>query len=128
MKPGAMAFTCTLRPAHSTAGGQIGAMDAQHHIRARLDQVFVATFERRSAEIGGGEVLLLQHGSHGPVEDEDAAFQSVGKGELAPCGIVHRRKRGSYDSSSHGQGLSGWGKLRSESLFRAGVECWLVGR
>ena len=47
---------------------EISAMNVEHDVRPGLDQILVAALQCRAAEIGGGEVLLLQHGAHGAVE------------------------------------------------------------
>ena len=65
-------------------------MDAEHHIGPRAHQVLVAAFQRRSAEVRGGQLLLLQHGPHGPVEDEDTLLQDVFERLLALLGCGHK--------------------------------------
>jgi hypothetical protein len=45
-------------------------VDIADYIGTREDEVFVAAFQRRTAKILGGQITLLQHGSHRPVEDE----------------------------------------------------------
>ena len=60
---------------------------SQHHVGPRLHQVLVAALERRSAEIRGREVPLLQHGAHGAVEDEDTLLQNVGERLPALIGV-----------------------------------------
>ena len=52
-------------------------------VGAGFDQIFVAAFEARAAEIRGGEIAVLEHGAHGPVEDEDAGGKGVGERSLA---------------------------------------------
>ena len=75
----------------SDAGLQVFAMNLEHHIGPCLDQVFVAALERRTAEIGGGEMPLLQHGAHGPVEHEDARGESVVEVLQPLFGITHNQ-------------------------------------
>ena len=60
---------------------EILAMNVEHDIGAGDDQVFVAAFEVRAAEIRGGEIGLLQHGAHGAIQDEDALAQQFAKGQ-----------------------------------------------
>ena len=84
------------------AGFQIRAMDAQHHIGARLHQDFVAALQRRPAEIRGREMLLLQHGAHGAVDDQNTAIEGIEQGFTAFVGGGH----GDYfDSTSYGPRL-----------------------
>ena len=52
-------------------------MDVEDDIGAGEDEILVAAFERGSAEIGGGEVALLEHGAHGAVEHEDAGGEGI---------------------------------------------------
>ena len=40
-----------------------------------------------SAEIGRGEVALLQHGAHGAIEHQDTLLQNVGERPLALRGM-----------------------------------------
>ena len=54
------------------AGLKVLAMNIQHHVRASLDQVLVTSFQRRAPEIGCRKIPLLQHGSHGPIQHQDA--------------------------------------------------------
>ncbi len=74
------------------AGFEILAMDIQHHIRPRLDQVFIATFKRRSTEIRGGQIALLQHRAHGAIEHQDAGGESVVKGSEPIPRVGHNRR------------------------------------
>src|ERR1017187_4416727 len=66
-------------------------MDLPHHVRPRAVQALVAPFERGPSEIRGREVALLQHGPHGPVEDEDTFSQDVGERLLTLRGCSHSR-------------------------------------
>src|SRR5579859_4478103 len=54
---------------------EVLAVNLQHHIGPRAHQIFVAAFQRGTAEVLGGEVSLLQHGPHGAVEHQDALRQ-----------------------------------------------------
>ena len=81
-------------------------MDVQHHVGPRARQVFVTALQRRAAEIRGREIPLLQHGAHGPVEDEDTAFQDLLERTLALLGCGHKEaisilsSRGGFPESS----------------------------
>ena len=59
------------------AGLQVGTMDSQDDIGPCLHQVLVAALERRTTEIGGCQVLLLEHGPHGSVNDENTGCEGV---------------------------------------------------
>ncbi len=71
------------------AGVEIFAMYVQDYIWPGAHQVFVAAFERRAAEVLGGEVALLQHRAHGAVEHKDALRQQVAKGSGGFRQITH---------------------------------------
>ena len=73
----------------SAPASKIGAVDVDDDVRPRSDQVLVAAFERRAAEIGGREVALLQHGAHGAVEHEDTLAKGVKKGLASDLMIFH---------------------------------------
>ncbi len=75
---------------HIRPSFQVSAMDAEHHIRPGAHEVFIAPFERRPAEVLGGQPLLLQHGPHGPVEDEYTLLQDVFERLSALLGCGHR--------------------------------------
>jgi hypothetical protein len=51
-------------------------MNVYDHIGPRNDQNFVATFERRPAEVIRGQRTLLQHGTHRAVEHQNAGGKS----------------------------------------------------
>ena len=46
----------------------------------RVATDFVAALETPTAEIGGGEMTLLQHRPHGPIENEDTLSEGIQKG------------------------------------------------
>src|SRR5208282_453210 len=71
------------------AGFEIGAMDAEDHVRARADEDFVAAFELRAAEVGRGKILLLDHGAHGAVQNQDARIERVFERLPAMVGVTH---------------------------------------
>ncbi len=58
-------------------------MNVEHHIGAREDQIFVAAFERRAAEIGSRQLAILQHGAHGSIEHNDTSSKSVFESQSA---------------------------------------------
>ena len=62
------------------ASFEIFAVDAGNNVGAREYQILVAAFQVRAAEILGGQILLLQHGAHGAIQDEDALAQQFAKG------------------------------------------------
>ena len=64
-------------------------MDIDNDIRTRKDQVFIAPFEGRPAEIVGGQVTLLEHGTHGSVEHEHTLAKGVKKGLASDLMIFH---------------------------------------
>ena len=74
------------------AGFEVLAMDIQHHIWPRLDQVFIATFERRSAEIRSSQIALLQHGAHGAIQHQNAGGESVVEGRKPFPRVGHNRQ------------------------------------
>jgi hypothetical protein len=61
----------------------ISAVHVCDDIGAREDKVFIAAFKGGSAEVCGGELTLLQHGSHGSVEHENTCGQRVFEGLAA---------------------------------------------
>jgi len=52
-------------------------MDVENNVRSCLYQVLIAAFERRTAEIVGSQVPLLQHGAHCPIQHENAALEGL---------------------------------------------------
>jgi hypothetical protein len=64
-------------------------MDSEDHVRPGLVQVLVAALQVRAAEIGGAEVSLLQHGPHGPIEDQNAFFEGTHECPLAFLMVCH---------------------------------------
>ncbi len=68
------------------AGGEIRAVDAEDHVRPREHEMIVAALERSSAKIRGSQVLLLDHGTHGPVEDQ---YPIVERSKKRCLPIVH---------------------------------------
>src|SRR5216683_5088933 len=71
------------------AGREIFAVDVEDDVWARAHEIFVTAFERGAAEILGGEIALLQHGTHGAVEHKDALRQEVAKGSSGFGQITH---------------------------------------
>ena len=55
----------------------VSAMDVQHDVGPRPDQVLVAAFQGRPAEVLSGQMPLLEHGPHRPIEDENAGLERV---------------------------------------------------
>jgi hypothetical protein len=76
-------------------------MDSEDDLGARADEHFVAAFELRAAKICGGQVLLLDHGAHGAVEDEDARVERVQERGAAIRGGAHG---GIFDASTRAFG------------------------
>jgi len=72
------------------AGVQVSAMDAEHHIRPGAHQVLIAPFECRAAEVLGSQLPLLQHGPHGPVENQYTLLEDVFERLQALLGCGHR--------------------------------------
>ena len=64
-------------------------MDSEDHVGTRLVQVLIAAVQLRAAEIGRAEVSLLQHGPHGPIEDENAFFEGAHERPLPVLVICH---------------------------------------
>ncbi len=62
---------------HVGAGLVISAVNVEDDIRARDDEVFVAAFQGRPAEVVRCEMALLHHGAHGSIEDEDTGLKGV---------------------------------------------------
>ena len=50
------------------------------HVRTGKHQILVAALEFRAAKILGGKLPLLQHGTHGSIEHQDASGQSLFEG------------------------------------------------
>ncbi len=75
---------------HVGAGLEVRAMDAEHDVGPRANQVFVAAFQSGAAEVGGGQPALLEHGAHGPIEDEDTLLQDFSERPLTLFGCGHR--------------------------------------
>ena len=59
-------------------------MDFFHGFRIRDDEVVVAAVVLFAAEVFGGQVLELQAGAHGTVEDEHFLFEGV---EVCAVGV-----------------------------------------
>ncbi len=58
-------------------------MNVGDDVGTREDEVFIAAFQGGSAEVGGRELTLLQHGSHGSVEHENTCGKRVFEGLAA---------------------------------------------
>ncbi len=66
-------------------------MNPQDHVGPGHVEVLVAAFERGAAEIGRRQPGLLQHGAHGPVEDENALVQGFEERPLPADGLwIHK--------------------------------------
>src|SRR3546814_10555728 len=59
--------------------------------------------EALAAEIGLAQLVALDHGAHGPVQDQDALAEQAG--EVAAAGIGRRRIRRSEEHTSELQSL-----------------------
>ena len=81
-------------------------MNSQHNIGPRDHEILVATFEVRSAEIRGGEILLLQHGAHRAIQDQDALTEKFAEGQAL------------LDQVSHVLGIIPCEKPRGEAALR----------
>ena len=55
---------------HVGAGFEVGAVDVRNDLGAHTEDVFAAVLVLGAAEVGHGDALV-QHGAHGPIEDED---------------------------------------------------------
>ncbi len=68
------------------AGFEVGAMNCGDHVGAGQHEMIVAAFERGAAEIRSGQIALLDHGAHGPIEDKNPVLERLEKRLLA---VVH---------------------------------------
>ncbi len=57
------------------AGLEIFPVDREHNLGLADDEILVATFELRAAEIRCSEIRLLQHGAHRAIQNQDAFAQ-----------------------------------------------------
>ena len=71
-------------------GCQIFAVNPQHDVRTGNDQILVATFQLRPAKILRRKILLLQHGAHGPIENEYPLSEQFAKGQALLDQVSHR--------------------------------------
>ena len=71
------------------SGFQVGAVNSQHHVRPRANEVLVAAIERSSAKISRAQVPLLQHRAHGPVEHENPLRQQFAQRPGLFCQVLH---------------------------------------
>ena len=62
---------------HVGARREVGAVDAHHEIGSGAHELLVAPLERGAAEVVGGELVLLEHGAHGPIEHEHTLLEDV---------------------------------------------------
>src|SRR6185295_9310076 len=73
--------------------GEVGRVDVADDVGPGEDEVLVAPFEVRSAEVLRGEVALLDHRPHRAVDHEDAlgeqADEVLGAGAEREAGVVH---------------------------------------
>jgi len=65
------------------AGFEISAVHAEHDVRPRAHEHFVATLQRRAAEVGRSQSGLLQHGAHSAIHAQNAPLQRLVK-RLSP--------------------------------------------
>ena len=70
-------------------GFEIFAVDSQHHVRPGDHEILVAAFQMRAAEILRRQVLLLQHGAHRAIQDEDALAEQFAKGQALLDKVSH---------------------------------------
>ena len=91
-------------------------MDGEDHVRAGDDQILVAAFQMRPAEIRGREIHLLQHGAHRAIQDEDALAEEFAKGQALLDQIFHRLR------------IIPWQAMRGEGVCQPGEpeEQWLL--
>jgi hypothetical protein len=66
-------------------------VDVEDHVGPRDDEVLVAAFEVRAAEIVSREVVALYRGPRGPVEDEDAFGQRLFQKLRSFLSLVHNK-------------------------------------
>src|SRR5260370_1251321 len=64
-------------------------VNIQNHIRARSNQVFIASFERSSAKIRRIQVPLLQHGPHRAVKHEDSLREQLSQSSRRLVQLPH---------------------------------------
>ncbi len=69
---------------HIHADFEEGAVDFFHGFGIRDDEVVVAAVVLLAAKMFGSEVLVLQAGAHGAVEDKDFLFEGI---EVAAVGV-----------------------------------------
>ena len=65
-------------------------MNFADQVRAREDEVLVAAFQVGAAEILGREIAVLNGGSHGAVENENALSKLVDEPIMPRCAECHR--------------------------------------
>ena len=75
------------------SGGEVLLVDALDHVRPRQHQQIVVALQvlgmvcqARAAEVGLGQLLLLDHRAHRAVEDDDALLENRGQGCRAGVG------------------------------------------
>jgi len=71
---------------------EVGGVDPADHVGAREVQVLVAAFVPGAPEVLRREAGGLEHGPHGPVEDEDALAEGVAKPAHARHSSARARK------------------------------------
>ena len=67
---------------HVAADGEERLVDALDDVRPRQNQMVVASLERLSAEVLGGEMVPLDVRAHGAVEHEHAFVERIEVGGL----------------------------------------------
>ena len=70
---------------HIRPGGVVGAVNVLDPFGTGEQQILGTVFERAAAPILDGRILLLEHGSHGPVEHEDTGIERFEERLLADC-------------------------------------------
>ena len=66
-------------------------MNIQNDVRPGGDEILIASFESRAAEVCSGEMTLLQHRTHRSIEHKYTASERVFEGLPANAPILHRK-------------------------------------
>ena len=101
------------------AGSQIAGMDLGNHLRTGDREQLVVAFDvvgevgqPLAAIVGFGELVALDHGAHGTVEDQDAPGEQLAKADFdRTCGLIRRRQK-STGRSGHEAAFFGRRSLR----------------
>jgi hypothetical protein len=65
-------------------------VNTEHNVGSAQYQIFIATLQLRPSKIGGSQTLLLQHGAHRAIQNQDAFTEQFAKGQAPLDKVRHK--------------------------------------